>query len=113
MTLTVQATYENGVLKPDQPLPLKEHEKVQLSIHPSADVQKALEAVQRSYGLIHWTGDSETLRRIGEDDEFGLLESPLPSPTSPTAARSSSTPIRWFTTQPRPLSSSPSCSNTL
>ena len=28
MTLTVEAVYENGVLKPAQPLPLKEHEKV-------------------------------------------------------------------------------------
>jgi predicted DNA-binding antitoxin AbrB/MazE fold protein len=76
MPLTVDAVYENGVLKPAQPLPLKEHEKVRLSIHPSADVQKALDAVQRSYGLIPWTGDLETLRRIAEDDEFGLLESP-------------------------------------
>ena len=28
MTLTVEAVYENGVLKPTQPLPLKEQEKV-------------------------------------------------------------------------------------
>jgi predicted DNA-binding antitoxin AbrB/MazE fold protein len=76
MTLTVQAIYENGVLKPDQPLPLKEHERVRVSIHAPVDVQDALDAVQRSYGLIHWTGDSETLRRIAEDDEFGILESP-------------------------------------
>jgi predicted DNA-binding antitoxin AbrB/MazE fold protein len=76
MSLTVEAVYENGVLKPDQPLPLKEHERVRLSIQPSADVQKALGAVERSYGLIRWTGDSETLRQIIEDDEFSILESP-------------------------------------
>ena len=76
MTLTVDAIYENGVLKPAQPLPLKEHERVRVSIHPAAEVQSALEAVQRSYGLIRWTGDSETLRQIAEDDEFGILESP-------------------------------------
>ena len=28
MTMTVEAVYENGVLKLDQPLPLKDHEKV-------------------------------------------------------------------------------------
>ena len=33
MSITVEAIYENGVLKPAQPLPLKEHEKVQVTIH--------------------------------------------------------------------------------
>jgi predicted DNA-binding antitoxin AbrB/MazE fold protein len=28
MTITIDATYEDGVLKPAQPLPLAEHEKV-------------------------------------------------------------------------------------
>jgi hypothetical protein len=28
VTLTVEAIYENGVLKPIEPLPFKEHEKV-------------------------------------------------------------------------------------
>ena len=32
MTLTVEAIYENGVLKPAQPLPLKEHETVRITI---------------------------------------------------------------------------------
>jgi len=76
MTLTVEAIYENGVLKPKQPLPLKEHEQVRLSIYPATDVQKALDAVRRGYGLIPWTGDAETLRRVAEDDEFSILESP-------------------------------------
>jgi predicted DNA-binding antitoxin AbrB/MazE fold protein len=76
MPLTVEAIYENGVLKPVQPLPLKEHEKVAVSIHRAADVQNALEAVERSYGLLRWTGDPEILRRIARDDEFGILESP-------------------------------------
>jgi len=29
MTLTVDAVYENGVLKPSKALPLQEHEKVE------------------------------------------------------------------------------------
>ena len=32
MTLTVEATYENGVLRPGRPLPLREREKVELVI---------------------------------------------------------------------------------
>jgi predicted DNA-binding antitoxin AbrB/MazE fold protein len=34
MTLTVEAVYENGVLKPKEPLPLKENEKVRITIEP-------------------------------------------------------------------------------
>lgn len=38
MTITVDATYENGVLKPAQPLPLSEHEKVRVTVEPEAAV---------------------------------------------------------------------------
>jgi len=76
MSLIIEAVYQNGVLKPTGPLPLKENERVQVSIRTPDDVQKALDAVQRSSGLIPWSGDMETLRCIAEDDEFGILESP-------------------------------------
>ena len=36
MTFTVEAVYENGVLKPAQPLPLKEHEKVRITVAASS-----------------------------------------------------------------------------
>ena len=74
--LVVEATYENGVLKPAQPLPLDEHEKVELVIRTPAEIQAALEAVRRSYGLIGWTGDAETVQRIALDPAFGIEESP-------------------------------------
>lgn len=70
MSITVEAVYENGVLKPTQPLPLKEQEKVCLTVHSILDV------VERSYGIIGWTGDAETVERVALDDEFGILESP-------------------------------------
>ena len=35
MALTIEAVYENGVLKPMQPLPFKEHEKVTLTVVPA------------------------------------------------------------------------------
>ncbi len=70
MPLTVEAIYEDGVLKPVQPLPLKEHEKVRITIEPETSW------AERTAGILHWTGDPELLRRIAEDDEFSILESP-------------------------------------
>jgi predicted DNA-binding antitoxin AbrB/MazE fold protein len=32
MPITVEAVYEDGVLKPAEPLPLKEHEKVRVTV---------------------------------------------------------------------------------
>jgi predicted DNA-binding antitoxin AbrB/MazE fold protein len=70
MPLTIEAVYENGVLKPAQPLPLKEQEKVRLTIEPQ------LSWAERTAGMLPWTGDPEILRRIAEDDEFSILGSP-------------------------------------
>jgi predicted DNA-binding antitoxin AbrB/MazE fold protein len=36
MAITVEAVYEDGVLKPSQPLPLMEHARVQITIQPPA-----------------------------------------------------------------------------
>lgn len=36
MSLEVEATYENGVLKLDKPLPLDERERITVSIKPQA-----------------------------------------------------------------------------
>jgi predicted DNA-binding antitoxin AbrB/MazE fold protein len=68
MTITVEATYENGVLKLAKPLPLKERERVQVTVHASSNW------VQETAGMIKWTGDHETLRRLAEDVEFDPQE---------------------------------------
>jgi predicted DNA-binding antitoxin AbrB/MazE fold protein len=70
MSITFEAVYEAGVLKPIDPLPLKEHEKVRLTIVP----EKSL--ARQTAGMLPWTGNAETLRRIAEDPEFGISESP-------------------------------------
>lgn len=70
MPLTIEAVYENGVLKPSQPLPLEEHERVEVTI------QAARSWAERTAGMLQWTGDPEALRRLIEDPEFGILESP-------------------------------------
>ena len=70
MAITVDAIYEEGVLKLAQPLPLKEHEKVHVTIEPE------LSWAERTAGILKWTGDPEVLRRVAENDDFSILESP-------------------------------------
>lgn len=70
MALEIEATYENGVLRLDQLLPLSEHQRVKVV------VQEETNHSQRSYGLLGWTGDPEVVRKIAEDDQFGAMESP-------------------------------------
>jgi predicted DNA-binding antitoxin AbrB/MazE fold protein len=73
MALTVEAVYENGVLKPVQPLPvLPEGERLWLTLHVAAEADR----VRSAYGLLGWTGDAETVRRVALDPEFDILESP-------------------------------------
>lgn len=64
MAITVEATYKNGILKLAKPLPLPEHEKVRVT------VQRVTDWVRETAGMIPWTGDHETLRRLAEDVEF-------------------------------------------
>jgi predicted DNA-binding antitoxin AbrB/MazE fold protein len=68
MTLTVEAIYENGVLKPAQPLPFEEQERVQVTVRIASNW------VAETAGMIPWTGDHETLQRLAEDVEFDPME---------------------------------------
>lgn len=70
MALEVEVTYEDGVLKPDKPLPLGEGQRLKVTVHEETSRSRA------SYGLIGWTGAAEVLRKIAEDDRFSVAESP-------------------------------------
>ena len=70
MAFEVEATYENGALKLDQPLPLDEYERVTVVVKPHAT------GIWSHGGSFKWTGDPEVLRMIAEDPEFGIAESP-------------------------------------
>ncbi len=76
MSHVVDAIYENGVLKLDQPLPLKEQERVRVTVESLSRASQALDAVRRTYGIVPWSGDAETLQRLALDPEFDILESP-------------------------------------
>ncbi len=69
MNLTIQATYENGVLRPDQPLPLEEREHVRVTIHRSDSL------ADHTYGMIGWSGDANTFDRLLQESETELWES--------------------------------------
>jgi predicted DNA-binding antitoxin AbrB/MazE fold protein len=74
MQLTIEATYEGGVLKPVSPLPLKEHEKVRVTIQEDAEWRAS--RVRATAGLMGGNLDAETIDRIALDPEFGIRESP-------------------------------------
>ena len=66
MTIEVEATYENGVLRLDQPLPLKENERV--TVRVTTKISRA----RRAAGRMKWTGDPEVLRYITESPDAGV-----------------------------------------
>ena len=53
MAITVEAVYENGVLKLKEPLPFQEHEQVQVTIQPKTNW------VERTAGIMGFTGTAE------------------------------------------------------
>jgi predicted DNA-binding antitoxin AbrB/MazE fold protein len=70
MAITVEAVYENGVLKPTQPLSLKEQERVEITIRTKRDW------VAETAGIIGWQGSHEELQYFALDPELNLEESP-------------------------------------
>lgn len=68
--LEIEAIYENGVLKPAQPLPLEEHQLVRLTIQVNTS------RIRQSAGLIRWKGSAEELEQIAIDPDFGIEETP-------------------------------------
>jgi predicted DNA-binding antitoxin AbrB/MazE fold protein len=74
MSISVEATYEDGVLKPSEPLPLKEHEKVRITVEEDSAWRTS--RVRATAGLLRWKGDAETIERMALDPEFGIEEGP-------------------------------------
>jgi predicted DNA-binding antitoxin AbrB/MazE fold protein len=69
MTITVEGTYANGVLKPAQPLPLQEHAKVQITVKTAAS------RVRQTAGLMGWTGSQEDADFVALSPELDPQES--------------------------------------
>jgi predicted DNA-binding antitoxin AbrB/MazE fold protein len=50
MELSIDATYEDGVLKPSAPLPLAEHAKVHVTVHEGGEEFTGAEFVRGNAG---------------------------------------------------------------
>ena len=68
MAITVEAVFENGILRPLQPLPLAEHAKV------SVTVEEVKSWTEKTYGMLGWTGTAEELDQLLEEAEEDFLE---------------------------------------
>jgi predicted DNA-binding antitoxin AbrB/MazE fold protein len=62
--LQIEAVYEQGTLKLSRELPLREGQKVTITIHPTG-------AVERLYGMTPWKGDREEFDRWLSDADEG------------------------------------------
>lgn len=58
MTTTVEAIYENGVLKPVAPISLPEHTRVQLTIETDSDQKAWLKESEVSLAKV-WDNDAD------------------------------------------------------
>ena len=62
MSLEIEATYENGVLVPSQPLPFKDHDKVVVMVkHATTEMLTKAVPVEATAGLVQWSGDAAAL----------------------------------------------------
>jgi predicted DNA-binding antitoxin AbrB/MazE fold protein len=68
MSFTVEATYENGVLRPATPIPLEESQQVRLTVHTQPP------DIVQAYGILGWTGDAETVEQFALDAELDPQE---------------------------------------
>ena len=81
MTITIEAIYEDGVLKPVGPLPLAEHDKVEVTVHTPVDAaisaRAGVAAVKGTAGLIP-CADAGLIERVALDPalEYGEIEQP-------------------------------------
>jgi predicted DNA-binding antitoxin AbrB/MazE fold protein len=66
MAITVEAVYENGVLKPTTPLPLSEQDHVEVTLTPRPGWAREI------YGILGWTGSPEDAERFATDPELAF-----------------------------------------
>jgi predicted DNA-binding antitoxin AbrB/MazE fold protein len=66
MSITVEAIYENGVLRLSEPLPFKERQKVQVTIRPKGS------PLLDSYGIMGYNGSVEDADYFATDPELDV-----------------------------------------
>ena len=78
MSLEIEAVYEDGVLKPEKPLPLQEHQRVTVSVQPTSEKRRQRSDRPAAFGKVPgcFAGQEtprscERLPRIADDPKFG------------------------------------------
>jgi len=64
MAITVEAIYENGVLKPSEPLPWKNGERVRVA------VSSLNSPILKAYGLMGFKGTAEEAEYLAMDPDL-------------------------------------------
>jgi predicted DNA-binding antitoxin AbrB/MazE fold protein len=72
MSITVEAIYENGMLKLTEPLPLAERERV------SVTVVSKTNWVQETAGILGWKGSPELAERFALDADLEYMPPETP-----------------------------------
>ncbi len=70
MAITVEAVYENGVLKPVKPLPLREHETVEVTVVTKRNW------VEETAGIMGFQGTHEAAEYFAMDPELAFPPPP-------------------------------------
>jgi predicted DNA-binding antitoxin AbrB/MazE fold protein len=63
MAVEIEATYEQGTLKLDSPLPLADNQRVRITVHLPGS------RARQSAGLVPWNGSLEDLEYLAESPE--------------------------------------------
>ena len=66
MTKTIDAVYENGVIKPLEKLPLSESQKIKVTIETTESLAASTKAII--------TADPDVVRHVAEGDEYLYTE---------------------------------------
>ncbi len=64
MLITVEAVYENGVLRPSEPLPLKDGERVRLAVSSLDSL------ILKAYGIMGFNGTAEEAEYLATHPDF-------------------------------------------
>ena len=64
MAISVEAVYEDGVLKPAEPLPFREHQRIRITLEPEPA------PLVQAYGIMGWSDGAAVLERFALDWRF-------------------------------------------
>ncbi len=78
MSMEIEATYENGMLKLDEPLPLRDHERVVVTVRVNPDRASEDEAARRGHArarlLNLFARIDEKATQVSDDEMESAIE---------------------------------------